>query len=382
MTSTGPRATIAFLNIAMHGRVNPTLPIVAELVRRGHAVSYHTSPAFRAEVEAAGATAHLYGGGEQSLPDPPTPVSLLEGLARTAVRVMPSLLEDLREVRPDLIVHDSACLWGPVAARELGVPAASSFTTFAFNDLAPSPTGLSKELVLAAAAHPANVKGYVQARWELHRGYDARHVPVVDLGNIRQPLNLVYTSPEFQPGAAEFDGSYRFVGPSIGARPADPAFPLNRLRDPVLYVSEADHVASHRAGADRRPVGGCRSRAAAGLSPTWDVATRRGGAVADRHAGRECRHRIVAVDRLATCRSGPVDSCLRQRRLGVDAGSGCPARVGRRTRVSVARAVAALPAPRRGRRRSRGSPRDGWRIGVVDRGGVRRCRGFRSRVRC
>jgi hypothetical protein len=39
------RSTVAFLNIAMHGRVNPTLPIVAELVRRGHSVTYHTSGA-------------------------------------------------------------------------------------------------------------------------------------------------------------------------------------------------------------------------------------------------------------------------------------------------------------------------------------------------
>jgi UDP:flavonoid glycosyltransferase YjiC (YdhE family) len=45
-------STFAFLNIAMDGRVNPTLPVVAELVRRGHSVTYHTSPAFRAEIEA------------------------------------------------------------------------------------------------------------------------------------------------------------------------------------------------------------------------------------------------------------------------------------------------------------------------------------------
>ena len=57
------------------------------------------------------------------------------------------------------------------------------------------------------------------------------------MGNIRQPLNLVYTSRAFQPAAEEFDQSYRFVGPSIGARPADPSFPADRLRDPVLYAS-------------------------------------------------------------------------------------------------------------------------------------------------
>ncbi len=70
----------------------------------------------------------------------------MEQLARTAVRVLPAVLTDLRGARPDLIVHDSLCPWGPVAARELDVPAASSFTTFAFNRHVPSPTRGSWEL--------------------------------------------------------------------------------------------------------------------------------------------------------------------------------------------------------------------------------------------
>ena len=230
-------STIAFLNIAMHGRVNPTLPIVAELVRRGHTVSYHTSPAFGPEVERAGATVRFYAGGEQALPDPPTPVALLAGLAQTAVQVLPGVLAELRAVQPDLVVHDSACLWGAIAARELGVPAASSFTTFAFNRYAPSPTGPSRSLLRAAAANPLHVKRYVRARWALRRCFDAGGVPLVDLGNIRQALNLVYTSTTFQPGADEFDDSFRFVGPSIGARPPDPSFPVDRLRARVAYLS-------------------------------------------------------------------------------------------------------------------------------------------------
>ena len=230
-------STIAFLNIAMHGRVNPTLPIVAELVRRGHTVSYHTSPAFGPEVERAGATVRFYAGGEQALPDPPTPVALLAGLAQTAVQVLPGVLAELRAVQPDLVVHDSACLWGAIAARELGVPAASSFTTFAFNRYAPSPTGPSRSLLRAAASNPLHVKRYVRARWALRRHFDAGGVPLVDLGNIRQALNLVYTSTTFQPGADEFDDSFRFVGPSIGARLPDPSFPVDRLRARVAYLS-------------------------------------------------------------------------------------------------------------------------------------------------
>ncbi|TMR01866.1 oleandomycin glycosyltransferase, partial [Nonomuraea turkmeniaca] len=207
-------STIAFVNIAMHGHVNPTLPVVAELVRRGHSVTYHTSPAFSKEIEATGAAVRLYPGGDQPLPDPPIPLTLLDGLARTAVGLLPPVLSDLRRIRPDLIVHGAACPWGAVAARELEVPAAALFTTFAFNRHAPSPTAASWELLAAAATRPRNVRGYLRSRGELHRRYDTRGLPLLDLANVRQPLNLVFTSRAFQPGVDAFDRSYRFVGPS------------------------------------------------------------------------------------------------------------------------------------------------------------------------
>ncbi|MFI9842072.1 macrolide family glycosyltransferase [Nonomuraea sp. NPDC051941] len=230
-------STIAFLNIAMHGHVNPTLPVVAELVRRGHFVTYHTSPAFSKEIEATGAAVCLYPGGDQPLPDPPIPLTMLDGLARTAVGLLPPVLSDLRRIRPDLIVHGAACPWGAVAARELGVPAAALFTTFAFNRYAPSPTAASWELLAAAAARPRNVRGYLRSRWELYRRYDTRGLPLLDLANVQQPLNLVFTSRAFQPGVDAFDRSYQFVGPSIGVRPPDPSFPADSLQAPVLYAS-------------------------------------------------------------------------------------------------------------------------------------------------
>ncbi|WP_229866344.1 macrolide family glycosyltransferase [Streptomyces spinoverrucosus] len=150
---------------------------------------------------------------------------------------MPAVLADLRCIRPDLIVHVNACLWGAVAARELEVPAASSFTTFAFNRHVPSPTRGSWDLLAAAMARPRNLQGYLRSRWGLRRRFDTGGLPWLDLGNIRQPLNLVYTRRAFQPAVEDFDRSYRFVGPSIGARPVDPSFPADRLRDPVLYAS-------------------------------------------------------------------------------------------------------------------------------------------------
>ncbi|HEY6800325.1 MAG TPA: macrolide family glycosyltransferase [Agromyces sp.] len=232
----GPKR-IAFLNIGMHGRVNPTLPIAAELVRRGHTVSYHTSPAFSDEIAATGASPLVYAESDHPLPDPPVPITLLEGLAGTALRVLPTVLAELRDIRPDLIVHDSACVWGAVAARELGVPAVSSFTTFAFNRRVPSPTRASWRLLAEAATRPASLAGYLRSRGELSRRFDARGLPLFDLGNVRQALNLVYTSRAFQPHVESFDASYRFVGPSLGARPIDPSFAAERLTGPVMYAS-------------------------------------------------------------------------------------------------------------------------------------------------
>jgi MGT family glycosyltransferase len=147
------------------------------------------------------------------------------------------VLTDLRGVRPDLVVHDSACVWGAVAARELQVPAAASFTTFAYNRHVPSPTRGSWALLASAMTRPGSVRDYLRSRWELRRRFNTRGLPLLDLGNIRQPLNLVYTSPAFQPGVEDCDASYRFVGPSIGSRPVDPSFPAGTLRDPVLYAS-------------------------------------------------------------------------------------------------------------------------------------------------
>lgn len=229
--------TVSFLNIGMHGYINPTLPVVAELVGRGHSVTYHTSSAFAAPIEAAGAKVILYSQGDLPLPDPPIPLVMLGELARTALGLLPGVLSDLRGIRPDLIVHGAACPWGVVAARELDVPAAATYTTFAFNKQVPSPTGLSRALVSAAVALPRRGWDYVRARWALHRGYDTGGLPLLDLLNARAPLNLVFTSSAFQPGADAFDSSYRFVGASVGSRPPDPAFDAARLEGPVLYAS-------------------------------------------------------------------------------------------------------------------------------------------------
>lgn len=49
-----------FLNLPAYGHINPTLPLVTELRRRGEAVVYVTMRRFQQDVEAAGAVFRAY----------------------------------------------------------------------------------------------------------------------------------------------------------------------------------------------------------------------------------------------------------------------------------------------------------------------------------
>ena len=203
---------------------------------------------------------HLYPGGDQPLPDPPTPVTLMQGSRALRSACCPPCSPTCASTGPDLIVHDSACVWGAVAARELGCRRPRRSPRSRSTGSVPSPTRGSWELLAArgrTAPQPPRLPAVAlgAAPSLRHR----RGLPLIDLGNIRQPLNLVYTSREFQPAVEDFDQSYRFVGPSIGARPADPSFPVDRLQDPVLYVSLGTVF-------KRRPAG-CCARFATALAP-------------------------------------------------------------------------------------------------------------------
>lgn len=140
---------IVFMNMAQTGHMNPTLPVVAELRKRGCAVSYFVQDTMRDVVEAAGATwypfrypnsdftgnlGRLDEDGIAELVPEGTPAEEIESfpncLVYCARQMLPALLEDLRALSPPLsaVVYEPFLAAAPVAAHVLGVPAISLFT--------------------------------------------------------------------------------------------------------------------------------------------------------------------------------------------------------------------------------------------------------------
>lgn len=92
-------AHLSFMSISAAGHVKPTLPVVSELVARGHRVTYFTSASFGRQITEARAT--LRASGEDwlgSLPVPGQPDRL-----QLMLPMMKRVFEDLRTSFPVLV---------------------------------------------------------------------------------------------------------------------------------------------------------------------------------------------------------------------------------------------------------------------------------------
>jgi hypothetical protein len=233
---------IIFLNVPGHGHVNPTLALVSELNRRDHHVIYYNNTEFEPQITKSGAEFRPY-------PAPqPTAAALAEkasSLPQVSVwvlgqshRLLPWLLEELRQEQPDLVVFDSICLWGMQAAHLLRIPSVASITTFVAEGVK-GMINLRDGLALVGQALPA-LPGIIGKRRQLVRTYGPDIFPQSQIFPAISDTNIVYTSREFQPETDFIDDSFHFVGPSINAETRETAdFPWHRLEDgrPLIYLS-------------------------------------------------------------------------------------------------------------------------------------------------
>jgi macrolide glycosyltransferase len=111
---------IVMVGAGAHGHINPNLPVIAELVARGHRVQYAVPTAFAALAASSGATplphtTELPDGVEQPWPD--DPVAGMQLFLDEGRHVTPQLEAALQHDRPDVFLADI----GGYAARVLGV---------------------------------------------------------------------------------------------------------------------------------------------------------------------------------------------------------------------------------------------------------------------
>ena len=210
---------IVFFSIPAHGHTNPTIPVVEELVKRGHEVWYYSFLEFKERIEAAGARFIACDEFLPSISDKELErkagkdfAALIEMVADTTLAMDDKVCTELAAFRPDCIVSDSVCFWGKLFAMKLDIPYICSTTTFAFNRHTAKLMKRSvKEIIMMILGMPRINK---KVKLLKSHGYNVDSF-VSFIENDNETDTIVYTSKEFQPLADTFSERYAFVGPSI-----------------------------------------------------------------------------------------------------------------------------------------------------------------------
>jgi MGT family glycosyltransferase len=233
-------AKYSFCNVPAWGHVNPTLPVVQELVRRGHQVSYYLTEEFRETIEATGAVFQPYeskikelakgGIGGRNIGMGPR-VFIIEDRKF----VPPQVIDRIRAEQPDVILYDFMCGWAKAIRDELHVAAIAMRATYASNEQ----FNLFKH-IRAGMQNSAGGQEFAERFKALQASSSENPLEEItrEFTDV-EPLNIIFMSRAFQPMAETFDERFLFVGPSIQTRHQTNSFPFDKLdtKLPLLYIS-------------------------------------------------------------------------------------------------------------------------------------------------
>ncbi len=233
---------ILFVTPPAHGHLNPVLPVMRELVRRGEQVLCLNNEDFRPQIEATGAEFRAY---------PPTLLTaaaisqaLADGnlskphmlMMRATEELAPFTMDVLAQERCDLVIFDSLAIWGKIASQALNVKGAATIGHFVF-DLA-SMNLSPREYMTLAAQFLSQAPRLLTERRRLRQRFGEAYPSKQPLFPMRDQLNIVFTARELQPKSSLIDDTFLFVGPAINPQARHDDFPFDALgQAPVVYLS-------------------------------------------------------------------------------------------------------------------------------------------------
>ena len=214
---------VLFVVPPLIGHTRPTIAVGAELVARGHEVSWAGSPAIVGPLAPPGCT--VFSAGAVESPDSQGLRGLDahrflwdNGLVPLAIMMRPEVDAAIEAFDPDLLVVDQQAFAGALAARRRSLPWVTSAAT-------------TSEFVDPVLALP-KLKAWEQSRMDFLAHPDA------DAGDLRfsELLVIVYSSDKLVGPELRFPEHYAFVGPSLPRPPAAVDFPWEWFDDAYRHV--------------------------------------------------------------------------------------------------------------------------------------------------
>ncbi|MFT4144183.1 MAG: glycosyltransferase [Mobilitalea sp.] len=229
-------AKILFVNANLNGHINPTLPLVKELVERGNQVDYFCSKQFKEKINLTGAEFLNYSKELEEFllfyrPTDKHPFyMLMEYILLYTEAALPFVMGLIRKKSYDMIICDSL-FGGPTFLKHIiKIPVVSSHSSFAMK-AAPIPPSM-----LEPGLHPQLDHCYEI----LNRLREEYRIPKLGLDEIfisKAEWNVVYTIPEFNGDVGPEPRKYLFTGAAPQKAGQELKDVINQQRLPLVYIS-------------------------------------------------------------------------------------------------------------------------------------------------
>jgi MGT family glycosyltransferase len=239
-------ATALFLSVPAHGNINPTLGLVSELVKQGETIIYFASDEFKHRIEETGAIYKSYAVDLDIFKaNNLTDVNPILRVIQSAPKVIADILNQIRDIKFDYLIHSAAFLFTKPIAQILKVPTVSSLAIFAGLDAFFDETKRANSKSFSASPELSEAL-QCTAQQVLETYQVTMPVNILDLIFNKGDINLVYTSAYFAANITYFDDSFKFVGPPIYNRNETVDFPFEKLKGKrVLYISLGTVFGNH-----------------------------------------------------------------------------------------------------------------------------------------
>jgi len=212
---------VLFFNFPGEGHINPTIPLVEELIKQGEQVVYYCVEEYKTKIEKTGALfrpyknfltpSHIAKRVNQKI----DPLEMLLYMGQAMDATVEKVLKEVRDEKYDYVIYDNNFAAGWIIADVLNLPKISSCTTFAINQ------EIFSTFMQNRGEMDKNSPKYQEIEEITTKWKDKYGVILTNKKNLMTcpgDITLVYTSKFYQPSAEEFDESFIFVGPSIAKR--------------------------------------------------------------------------------------------------------------------------------------------------------------------
>lgn len=231
---------LLYFGVPAAGHVNPMLPVLSELVKRGENVVAYNSEAYRAKFEQTGATFKSYptmAEAEELMKHAGAGNFARNGLKFLQItqKTLPLALDDIQRERPDAVLYDSLATWGRAAAEKLNHKTIAFLSTFVLTPpiaLSIMPMSALFNMMWRSIPYMPQTK-LTERALQREFGVPAHTVanPLAQTGQ----LNVIFTARDLQPKNELFGDDYAFIGAAVTERDDKLDFTLDDR--PVVYIS-------------------------------------------------------------------------------------------------------------------------------------------------